>query len=173
LASTILRPHVERDIERLGLPALGYHQEGVPTDGRRDAVELVEALVLRLAVRLRAEMPFTENRRGVAGVAQHLGHGDFRPRQRDVRPLDCNQRQPRADGIASRHQCGARRCASRLNQELCQPQTFGSKPIDAGRRRSAQLPAAVDPEIAVAGVVGKNEKDVRFLLLRERRHDGA
>src|SRR5438874_13695425 len=34
------------------------------------------------------------------------------------------------------------------------------------RRRSAQLSAAIDPDVAVADVVGENEEDVGFLLLR-------
>jgi arylsulfatase A-like enzyme len=89
-----------------GLPALGNHQEGVPGVCRRDAVELVKALGLRLAVGVRAEMPFAKNRRSVASVAQHLGHGDFRRRQRDGSTFNRNQRQSGADGIAPSHQRG-------------------------------------------------------------------
>jgi hypothetical protein len=111
-------------------------------------------------------MPLAKDRGGVADVAQNLGDGDFRCRERDVGPLDRNQRQSGTDGIASSHQRGARRCAGRLDQKLRQPQTFRGEPVNARRRRSAQLPAAVDAEVAVAGIVGKNEKDVRLLLLR-------
>ena len=145
-----LRPLVERDVEGLGLMALADHAEGVPGVRRRDAVEFVEALVLRLAIGLGAEMPFAEDRGGVAGVVQHLGHGDFVRRQRDRRARDRNQRQPGADGIAPCHQCGARRRAGRLDQELRQPQAFGGELIDAWRRRPAQLAAAVDADVAVA-----------------------
>ena len=159
----------------LGLAALTNHSERVPGVCRRDAVELVEALVLRLAVGLGAKVPFAEDRGGVAGVAQHLGHGDFLRRQRDGRPLDRNQRQPGADGIAPRHQGCARRRAGGLDQELRQPQTFGGELVDARRRRPAQLPAAVDPDVAVADVVGENEQDIRLRLLRGcgRDHHGS
>jgi hypothetical protein len=67
------------------------------------------------------------------------------------------------------HQSRARRRAGRLDQELRQPQTFGGEPIDARRRSPAQLSAAVDPNVAVTCVVGENEQDVGFLLLRECR----
>jgi hypothetical protein len=47
-------------------------------------------------------------------------------------------------------------------------QTFGGKPIEAWRRRPAQLTAAVNPEVAIVGVVGKNEEDIRLLRLLTR-----
>ena len=82
-----------------------------------------------------------------------------------VRPLDRNQRQSGADGIAPGHQCGARRRAGRLDQELRQPQTFGGELIDARRRRPAQFSAAIGADVAVADVVGENEEDVGLRLL--------
>ena len=39
--------------------------------------KLVETLALQLTVGCAPKMPFTEQRRGIAGVVQHLGHGDF------------------------------------------------------------------------------------------------
>jgi len=61
-------------------------------------------------------------------------------RQRDSRPLDRDQRQPRANGIAPRHQRGARWRAGWLDQVLRQPQALGGEPIYPRRRRPAQLP---------------------------------
>ena len=66
-----------------------------------DAVEFVEALILRLAIGLGAKVPFAEDRRGVAGVMEHLGHGDLVRRQGYRCAGDRNQRQPGADRIAS------------------------------------------------------------------------
>src|ERR1051326_120272 len=148
---------------------LRNEQKGVPGITWWDPVELVEALVLRLAVGLRAEMPLAEDRRGIAGGAQHFGHGDFLRRQRDIRPLDRNQRKSGADGIAPGHQGGARRRAGWLDQKLGQPQAFRRQAVDARSWRPSQLSAAVHAKVAIADVVGEDEQDVRLRLLRRCR----
>jgi len=52
-----------------------------PAEVGRDAVELIETLVLRLPMRLDGEMPLAEYRCRITGVAQHLSHRDFRRRE--------------------------------------------------------------------------------------------
>ena len=89
-----LRPLVERDVERLGLAALADHPERIPGVAGRDAVEFVETLVLRLAVGLRTEMPLAEDCGGIAGIVQHLRHGDFLRRKRDVVPSTATSDSP-------------------------------------------------------------------------------
>ena len=83
---------VQGNLKRLGLPALGNHQERVPGIARRDTVELVEALILRQAVGLVAEVPLTEHRGGITSVTQHLGHRDLHRRERDGTPRHGDQR---------------------------------------------------------------------------------
>jgi hypothetical protein len=68
---------VERDLESFRVTGLTDHQERVPGIAGRDAVELIETLVLRLAVGLVAEMPLAKHCGGLTGMAQHLCHGDF------------------------------------------------------------------------------------------------
>jgi hypothetical protein len=89
-----------------------------------------------------------------------------------VVPSTATSDRPGADRIAPGHQCRARRRASRLDQELRQPQPFGHQLIETRRRRTAQFTAAVGADVSIAGVIGEDEKDVGLhLLLRKCRRN--
>ena len=140
----------------------------IPGDVGRNAVELLEAVRSRQALRLTAEMPLSEYRRGVAEP------WNISPMVKPA-PRACfgawneDQRKAVADGILPGHQRRARGCAGRLDEELRQPQSFLGEFVDARRRRAAKFPAAVRPEVTVTDVVGEDEDDVRCFCLRERR----
>src|SRR5439155_25466429 len=57
------------------------------------------------------------------------------------------------------------RRASWLDEELSQPESFGCQLIDARRRCPTQLAAAVNADVAVTEVVGKEEADVGLFVL--------
>ena len=145
----------------------------VPGDVGRNAVELVEAVRCRQALRFDAEVPLAEDRRGIACALEQLAHRERTLRQRAGAAGHDDQRQAVADRVLPGHQRRARWRAAGLDQILREPQTLAGELVDARRRRAAQLAAAVGPEVAVADVVGEDEHDVGLLrLLRDCRHAG-
>ena len=127
----------------------------VPGNVRRDAVELVEAVRGRQALRLGPEMPLAEDRGGVAErrgtcrpSCRRAQRACSRCRERSTsdRPLRieyCPVISAARDGV----QAGSTRyCVSRMP-------SLGEL-VDARRRRAAQFAAAVGAEVTVADIVG-------------------
>ena len=137
----------------------------VPGDVRRNAVELVEAVRRRQALRINAEVPLSEDCRGVTGILEQLTHRVRLGGERVARAREDDQRQAVADRILPGHQRGPRRRAGRLDQVLRQPQPLAGQLVEARRRRAPQLSTAIGAEVAVPHVVGENEDDVGLLLL--------
>ena len=144
----------------------------VPGDVGRNAIELIEAVRRRQALRFDAEVPLAEDGRGIAGVLEQLTHRDRAFGQRALAAGHDDQRQAVADRVLPRHQRRARRCAAGLDQILRQAQTLTRQLVDARRRCAAQLAAAVGTEVAVADVVGEDEDDVGFLGVGGLRDGG-
>ena len=82
----------------------------VPGDVGRNAVELVEAVRRRQALRLDAEVPLAEDRRRIAGALEQLAHRDRALRQRVLAAGHDDQRKTVANRVLPRHQ-GARATA--------------------------------------------------------------
>ena len=102
------------------------------------AERVVEPLLVRLAGRARAaESPLADDRRAIAGVAQHLGHRHvLGGRQRDL-AVAAN---PRVAGMQAGHQRGARRRADgAAGVVLREPHALARQPIE--RRRLETAPA--------------------------------
>ena len=115
----------------------------VPGHIGRDAIELVEAVRGRQALRIRSEVPLAKDRRGITKPVEHVPHRVGVGRERGVAAGDDDQRQAVADRVLPGHQRRARGRAGRLDQELGQPQPFAGEFIDAGCRRAPQLSAAI------------------------------
>ena len=122
----------------------------------RNAVELVEALVRRLALALRrvaAQVPLAEER-------PSRSRSDFSASaivtSQSVMPVPCVA--PGADRVAARQQRRARDRARELDVEVVQPQAFGGHLVDARRQRPAH--AAVDANLAPAEVVREHQDDI-------------
>ena len=129
---------------------LRHVRRGVPRGVRRDAIELIETVCTRQALRLYTEVPLAEDGRRVARVLEQLPHRVGVARKRIGRAWYGGKRQPIADRILPGHQRRARRCAGGFDQILRETQTLTGEPVDIWRRCAAQLAPAVGSEIAVA-----------------------
>src|SRR5271170_6334250 len=106
----------------------------------------------RQALRLFAEVPFAEDRRGVACLLEQFAHRECALVDPVAAGSD-DQRQAGTDRVLPRHQrCAAWRTGG-LDQELGQSKSFTGKLVDAWRRSAAQLTPTVGPEVAVADVI--------------------
>jgi hypothetical protein len=154
----------------------GHARIAGPVDdvGRFDAEPLLEALTRRQARLSRAEVPFPEHRRAIAGVAQHLRERDL-PGVQPARRAggDCFP-DAGADGQTSGHQRGAARRALVLAVEVRQPHALRGELVDARGRRVQDAPV-VARRHSVPDVVGEHEQDVGFgrgVGLRREREPG-
>ena len=126
---------------------------------------LVKAAPIRLILRLIAQMPFAEDARGVAGVAEHLGNGR------------CLQAHPLAleDGVGDAvlelvfagQQRAARRRAGRADVKIGEAHAFVVKAVQV---RRLQHGIAVAGEIAITLVIAEDEDDIRRLGRLKTRH---
>src|SRR5204863_6121753 len=80
----------------------------------RNAVPFIEALVVRQAAILAAEMPFAERPRSVSGGGKRLGDGDLPLCQPVEASADRHRMRAGTNGKASGHQRRAARAALRL-----------------------------------------------------------
>ena len=91
----------------------------VPREVGRKAVELVESVGRRQALRSDAQVPFAIDGRRIAGVLEQLPHRERLARERVRGTGQDDQRQAVADGVLPGHQRRPRRCAGGLDQKLC------------------------------------------------------
>ena len=114
-----------------------------------------------------AEVPLADDGRRVAGLLQGLRQRALLQRQAVLRPRpDHADLQPVPHRIAARHQGGPRRGADRLHVELLEPRARRRELVEV---RRLDLLAAVEADVGIAQVVGQDEDDVRFALLRTGR----
>jgi hypothetical protein len=145
----------------------------------RDAIPLVEALVVRQSPLFAAQVPLAAGRGRVAGAREQLGDRHFPLRQTFDTAADRDRVSARADREATGQDRRATRRALRLDVEVREPRAFRRELVDARRRRAAQDAAAVAAHLAVAEVVHQDEDDVglrrrrRRLRRRERRERGG
>src|SRR5713226_5075785 len=135
----------------------------------RYAVPLVEASIRGETRFSAAEVPLAPNPGGIALCRQEL-------RQRNLpsgQPFgDAPSRYlvgPRANWKAAGHQRGTRGSALSLDIEIQQSSTLAGKFIDAWRGRTTKDAATIDPELAIAEIVGEHQDDVGFSRNRGRR----
>ena len=132
---------------------------GVHVRHREEAVEVVEADVLRLRGGVLADVPLADGLRDIARLRQEL-------RQRHLAlqaaGLAVHRRpvQPMAVRHAAGHQRCARRRAGRLGIAGRELQAAAREPVEVRRRRAHRHAAAVAAEVAPADVVHQENQDV-------------
>ena len=132
---------------------------GVHVGDREEAVEIVEADVLRLGGRVLADVPLADGLRDVAGLGEQL-------RQRDLALqaawLAVHRRavQAVAVGHAAGQQRGARRRAAGLGVAGRQLQAVARDPVEVRRRRADGDAAAVAAEVAPTDIVHEEDQDI-------------
>ena len=160
---------VERDVlhplgARVAVDDLGEEVRvaplGVHVGHREEAVEVVEADVLRLALAVLAHVPLADGLGHVARVGEDL-------RQRDLALQPAGHAVHRRDqqAVAHRQPPGHDRRAGRRARRLAvtrrEQQPFAREPVDVRRRRADRDAAAVAAEVAPADVVHQDHEHVR------------
>ena len=136
------------------VPPLGVHVRH-----REEAVEVVEADVLWLALLILAHVPLPDRLRHVAGVGEELWERDLpgEPARHAVHGWNqeaVSHRQP------ARHDGGTGGRARRLAVTGGEEQAVPGDPVDVGCRCSHRHTAAVAPEVPPADVVHQDDHDV-------------
>ena len=137
--------------------------------------KFIEALVHRMGSRIASQMPLAEKRRGVARFAEQFRNQDFVRRHADARlslvPDEERIAQAGALLVAAGHQRRARRRASRpVRVEIRHHESLGSELVEL---RRAGLGSAVEPDIAIAEVVGQDENNVGLLRCLQAQYETA
>ena len=158
-------------------PQLRVHVREPGRVGVGVGVEVVEADILHLVVALGvgqrvvglAEVPLAGEECLVAARLQHGGQRPLRRRQAAALALEGHGRHAAAVRNAAGLHRGAAGRAARLGVEREERHALVRQPVDVGRRHAAPVAAAVGAEVAIAGVVGDDQDDVRFGGLRGGR----
>ncbi len=126
-----------------------------------EAEELVEAALLRVHFRQRAEVPLADQAGGVAGGLEPVGEG--RLGQRQALAAAGIELVAEAGLVAAGQQPGARRRAIRPGHvAVGEPHAGGGQRVEV---RRGDVLAAVEAHVGIAHVVADDEQDVGFLGL--------
>ncbi|MEY3530243.1 MAG: hypothetical protein RLZ70_1311 [Verrucomicrobiota bacterium] len=121
-------------------------------------VDLVETALVRLVLRLVAEMPFAEDAGAVAGLLQLLGQG--RRAERQALALEDGVGDAVLELMPPGQQRATRGGAGRRDLEIREADAFGAEPVEV---RGLEHRVAVRAHVAVALVVRQDEEDVRAI----------
>ncbi|MNI34570.1 hypothetical protein D3C73_885640 [compost metagenome] len=121
---------------------------------------MIKAAIRRVASGDIAQMPFAVMRRGIALPRQLLRQRDLVARQPLRQARRHGLQATGADRMPAAHEGRAGRHAVAFHIEVLQQQAFGGKPVDVGRGRAAQRPAAIAAKFAPAQVVGNDQDDI-------------
>ena len=161
----LVEGHVAHPLRaRLGVDDLreegGVAPLAVHVRHRQEAVEVVEAHVLRLRLHVLAEVPLAHGLRGVAAVGEELGQ---RHLALESARLAVHRRalQPVAPRQAAREQRAPRRRARGLRVARREPEAAPGEGVDRRGGRAHRDAAPVAAEVAPAHVVEEDHQDVR------------
>ena len=138
---------------------------------------MIEAAILHLVVALRVgqrvirlpKVPLAGEEGAVARLLEHRAQGPLGRRQAAALALERHRCHAAAVRYPPGLHRGPARGAARLGIERHEGHPLRGQAVDAGGRHATPLAAAIGAKVAVAGIVGDDQHDVRLLLLRGLR----
>src|SRR5213592_939168 len=133
----------------------------------------VEAMFDRVELGLITKMPLAREVSAIAVLLEELGDRRRGLGQAVLVARHYHDRKGRADRDASGHERGAAGRATRLTIPAREYGAFLGDAINVRGRVTEVRATTIAPEVAPAGVVGHEHKDVWFLVRRRNRSDDA